>query len=491
MTRAATKRTTADRDRAPELRALLYTRVSKDKSGRGRSPEEQDTDLHREAAALRWHVVDVVSDIKGASRHTKGSPRAGWPLVLRRLAAGDIDVLMVWESSRLTRTMREFLDFADLCEHTGTRVHYNGRTWDLADPYDRAKVMDDMVRNELEVEVLRKRIMRNTAASLEAGRPAGRLMFGYQRVYDKRTGELLTNEPDEVTGPVVAEVYRRFTRGESIRSLCADLDRRGVKPMGGGRWAIVSLRRVLSNPSYLGHRTSAGRVVVENAWPPLVDETTFYRAQAILTDPARRMSKDVQVKHLLVGLLHCETCGSRVTYRYSRARNAHHYRCKGRGCVAVDARRVEEGVRELVAARLARPDALAVFATSAVDVTGVSAELKALTARLEDSQEAYENGEVSPQAHGRLERKLTPRIAECERLLAVAHRDVPVAVADLAAVTVEEVRARWDALDLLTKRAVVRALLVGAELRAAPAGRRRPDLGLRFRWGGVGDVVEV
>jgi site-specific DNA recombinase len=478
---------------APPTRALLVARVSKDRSAVQRSPTEQLADNRRGALAMGWQPVGEVVDVQGASRHTKGPTRAGWAEVLGYVERGEVDVVMCWEVSRLTRTMREYVDLVELLETTGTLIASGTKTYDVRRPDERFALLLEVGLAEREVEVMRKRLLRNTAASLAAGRPAGRLLFGYQRVYDPATGNLVTQQSHPVTGPVVAELYQRVAAGEPIKALMRELDARGVAPMGGGKWAHTSLRRVLGNPSYLGHRTHGGRVVVENAWPPLVDDATFDRVQAILADPARRNAQDNRAKHLLAGLVVCEVCKNRLTYRTARQRNGALYWCQHGGHVATGVDRLEAGVRRLVTQRLARADALDIFAEATVDVRGLGLELKALQARLADADAELEAGEMSPRAHAIVERKCAPRIAELEAALSRARRTVPVPLVDLAAGDVVEVERRYDALvadRLVVARLVVRELLAGAELRRSPGGRR-VDLGLRFRWAGVGDPVEV
>jgi len=44
------------------LRALIYTRVSKDPKGRGRSTREQETECRQVCDDAGWDVVEVVTD---------------------------------------------------------------------------------------------------------------------------------------------------------------------------------------------------------------------------------------------------------------------------------------------------------------------------------------------------------------------------------------------------------------------------------------------
>lgn len=95
--------------------AVIYTRVSHDASGRGRSVAEQEEECRAVAAEHGWTVRQVVSDVSiGASRHSAVKSRPGFEQLAHVLRRGD--VLVVWESSRLTRKLGEYLAMRELCE---------------------------------------------------------------------------------------------------------------------------------------------------------------------------------------------------------------------------------------------------------------------------------------------------------------------------------------------------------------------------------------
>jgi site-specific DNA recombinase len=153
------------------VRVLLVARVSKDRSGIQRSPGEQLDDLRRGAAVMGWQPVGEIVDVQGASRATKGPQRKGWAEVLGYIKRGEVDVVMCWELSRLTRTLREYVDLVDLLEATGTLVAAGTKTYDVREPDERFALLLEMGLAEREVEQMRKRLKRNTAASLK---PAAR-----------------------------------------------------------------------------------------------------------------------------------------------------------------------------------------------------------------------------------------------------------------------------------------------------------------------------
>src|SRR5262249_52294220 len=157
----------------------------------------------------------------------------------------------------------------------------------------------------------RSRILRNVRANANAGRPHGRRLYGYRRVYDPKTGDLIGQEPDPDEAPVVQEVARRHVSGESTYSIVAHLNERGVRLPSGGEWTAPSVRRMPTNPSCAGKRTHRGKVVADGTWQPLLDEQTFDTCAARYEDPTRpKYRGGGDVKYLLSGIARCGKCGA-------------------------------------------------------------------------------------------------------------------------------------------------------------------------------------
>ncbi|MDQ1688959.1 MAG: hypothetical protein QOK42_1934, partial [Frankiaceae bacterium] len=108
--------------RAP--RVAVYTRVSNDESGVGRSPKEQHAELIKVIERNGWTLAQHYTDNdKSASRYaTKARP--GWQAALRGIKAGSFDVLLVWEATRLTRNLEEYVELAKACRAGKVRLAY-------------------------------------------------------------------------------------------------------------------------------------------------------------------------------------------------------------------------------------------------------------------------------------------------------------------------------------------------------------------------------
>src|SRR5215218_979132 len=186
-------------------RALIYTRVSKDKR-QGRSVEEQETECRRVCDVEGWTIADVLTDNdRSASRYaTKARPE--WEKVKHRLATDGIDVLVTWEASRSSRDLAGFVELRDLCQNHGIMLNYKGRSLDLDATNDRFEAGLHALLAERESDETRDRILRAVREQAAEGRPHGRVLYGYKRTYDRETGALTGQVPDPDTSAIVREI---------------------------------------------------------------------------------------------------------------------------------------------------------------------------------------------------------------------------------------------------------------------------------------------
>jgi site-specific DNA recombinase len=436
--------------------ALIYTRVSKDPKQRGRSVAEQEAECRSLCEREGWRVLDVLCDNdRSASRHAKRG-RPAWDEVKHRVAAGGVDVLVTWEASRSTRDLAEFVDLRDLCRAHGVLLNYSGRSLDLDDTRDSFQAGLDALMAEDEASRTRDRILRTVRANAEQGRPHGRRLYGYRRVYDDSTPPTLVGqvpEPDEAA--IVVEVARRYLSGESTYAIAEDLNGRGVPLPTRAAWSETRIKRILTNPAYVGQRVHRGEIVGEASWAPILDRDTFDAIAAKYEDPARaKFRGGHDLRHLLSGIARCgkPKCGAFMYVGGDRGRRV--YVCRdGKGHLGRSAQLLDAYVTAIVLERLATID-LDDLAAESADTVEARGEVVELRARLADAVEQFTDGKLSAATLAKIEVKLKPKIAAAER--AARGRVVPPIVRDLAGKNVDQ---RWDKLTIEQQRDVVRLLV--------------------------------
>lgn len=386
-----------------------FLRVSKDKSGREKSPNQQHDDHVRDSErhGFRLHP-EPLREIGSASRYAKKT-RDAFPTLLADLAAGrfDADGLALWEGSRGSRKVSEWAQLLDLlAEHRKlVWIHTHSRMYDPTNHRDRRTLLEEAVDAEYETGKSSDRLRRDAADRAAGGGPAGPLSFGYRSVYDDRTGRLVRREPDPESGWVerVVELFERFAAGTALSRIEKDWAARGVVNRKGNPLTLVELRSILRNRVYIGERVHVpGKstrwwkardevVITTGQWEPIVDRGLFFQAQAILDDPARVKTRPGGARHMLSTIAVCDPCSGPMTVKNNHGKWV--YTCQPGGCVtirkdeldALGLRRIEDFLSsESVHAGLRQGGAEQDEALSAVDeqIAKADAELRNLKARV-------------------------------------------------------------------------------------------------------------
>jgi site-specific DNA recombinase len=123
-------------------RAREYLRVSLDRSGRARSLEEQHADHVRVCGEQGW-VLDEQAyrdESVSASRYSRKA-RGGFEALIQDLEHGRFgaQVLMIWESSRGSCRVGEWVSLLELCEQRSVNIFVttHGRVYDPGNGRDR------------------------------------------------------------------------------------------------------------------------------------------------------------------------------------------------------------------------------------------------------------------------------------------------------------------------------------------------------------------
>ena len=451
------------------MRAIIYTRVSSDTSGRGRSVEEQEIVCRQECERAGWVVAEVLIDNDiGASRFS-AKDRPAYRKLANTLAAGD--VLVTWEASRAQRDLAAYVQLRDLCAERGVMWSYSGKLFDLSRGDDRFATGLDALLAEKEVDQIRDRVLRAHRANAAAGRPHGQIPYGYQAQRDPDTGRIEQRVPHPEQAPIVREIARRIIAGDSVRSIAIDLNARGVPTAATSpSWRPGLMVQMIRRPTYAGIRTHRG-TSVPGTWEALISLEEHRQLLAILSDPARVSHRGSKPTHLLTGIVRCGVC-SEVMWR-GKSNGASSYRCTENFCVSRLMEPVDLLVTEAIIARCEQVRSVDELTDPAV--AAAAADARELRDRLEGFIDDAAEGKISRSAFMRIEQTLLPKIRAAERQAqAVVH---PL-VGELLG---KNARANWEKMSVEDQRTVVRAL-VSVKILKAPSGRGfRPEF-VRVDW---------
>lgn len=474
-----------------------YLRVSVDRSGRSRSTEEQHDDNVKIADTYRVSLGVPYEDTnRSASRYAR-RVREDFDSLLTDLRTDRFgaDVLVLWESSRGSRKVAEWVELIELLEQRGVRilVTTHNRIYEPTNPRDRRSLLEDAVDSEYESAKTSLRVRRDTAAAAAKGRPHGRAPFGYRRRYDAVTGVLAAQEPHPDEAPLVRELYERLEAGHSLYAIAKDWRERGVVNRSGKAFLAPQLRNMALNEAYMGirvhspgrsggNRAPAGASRMDAAWPALVPNPRWLAVRRLLTAPERRMSKPGRGIHLLSMIAVCGRCDS--VLHVQNVREVPHYRCKEHGCAGVVEADLDAFVEAEIVRFLSRPELVEQLSTETE-----SPELAQVRARLGEARDLLAGlsaemraGRMTALLAGQTERETRQDITVLERRERVLA--TPSALRGLIEPGVG-VRARWVAAPMSTRRMVARIVLAPewmGRVRLLPRGRgNRPRVPVEER----------
>lgn len=456
------------------LSAAIYDRVSKDKRRDARSVDEQEAANITHCDRYGWAVKEVFTDNDRSASRFARKARPDWQRLVEALGDGRFEVLVLWEPSRGDRELEMWARLLNTCRREGVLIHITShdRTYDVRKPRDWRTLAEDGVDSAYESEKVSERIRRGTRARAAEGRPHGRPLYGYKRVYDTSTGQLIGQVPDPAEAAVVREIADMVLRGISLQQIARVLNDRGLPSPRGALWRASPIKKLIVNPSYLGHRMYYGSKVKSPEWfPSILSEHDHYLCVAKLMSPERGEVRPSAIRHLLSGLAICGVCGGKVKVvnrRYCcRAADAEGHVA---GHVARAKGRVDAYVESLVVAILRKPDVLAAMSsTEEVDeLRDLLAEVDRERAELDAFYAMAEVGQLSAEGLVRVEAARLPKIRAAEEK-ARAVRFMPQ-VGDLVADGPEHVPARWADLELTQQRDIIAAFFPKIEIMRLPEG---------------------
>jgi DNA invertase Pin-like site-specific DNA recombinase len=221
---------------------------------------------------------------------------------------------------------------------------------------------------------LSRNCLRGKIRSVSRGRIVGKIVYAYDREYRNEQGKVVHrvkfNEgfsaprgwtgkevPNPEAAPIVKWLFESYADADwSICGLQRNLNERGVPAPAGGPWHSTIIRRILTNPVYVGdvvygrrrcgkfHRMNdegdispangkeqhvEGSIVVRNAHEAIVSRELFDRVQKRLKERREAKRKPRNASYLLSGMLICGHCGRRLWGRHCSQSDLRYYTCEG------------------------------------------------------------------------------------------------------------------------------------------------------------------
>lgn len=447
-------------------RCVLYLRQSVSRED-SISLELQEHEGRQYATRCGYEVVAVESD-PGISGRTFNRPAV--TRVMAMLEAGEVEVIVLWKWSRLSRSRLDWAVAADRVSLAGGRIE------SATEPIDASTSTGRFARGMMtEMAAFESERIGDTwreahARRLRNGLPInGKPRFGY--VYDRETGF----SPDPVTAPVLGECYARYTAGESVYSLIQWLNLGPTRPVGGygvksgdGLWSDRTLRRVMDSGFAAGFINSGGELV-PGVHEPIISAEQWDAYREARTR-RRSMRRTERSEYVFSGLVWCH-CGSKMHAGQFGAVRTPKYRCKD----AHDKRTHEGGyvtetvIEEAVLNFLAEWEPMVLEEAGGVAATPKARKVQALSidrrlASLAGKMDALAERLIDPgiphATYVRLRDKYESerKALEEARLTAVVQERVEVGA------IIPALLENWGDMLITERREILRALISGIEV---------------------------
>lgn len=498
-----------DRFPAEPVPAIGYVRVSMMKE-EAISPDIQRAAISAYAGREGRRVVDWISDLDRTGRNFKRKV-AG---VIDRIETGEVQEILVYRFDRWGRNATESLANVIRVEKAG------GSVISVSEPFDAETAVGKYTRTnafalaEMQSDIIGENWRAALASRVDRKLPGtGAPRFGYVRrgrVRKEDDPKRYRSNPDDgteryeidpVTGPILAEAYRRYIAGSGQSATLRWINSTGARTVRGNMFGWRALFLVLDSGfgagllrvhdpdcrcrKKLGHGCMKA-VYLPGAQPPVI---TMAEWEAYL---ARRMEMRAfgprlhDVAYPLSGLVRCGTCRYRMSISHAGRRAGFAYRCprngQHQGCPGVWVQRsvLEKLVRAEVAQWAEDIDAAAEAERGRqasrervrADIAGLQREIARLERALEKSVRDQAADEVTPSSVWENARKgLAADLAARTAALEAARRADARTVTDFSPV-VRGIMQDWDRLPPARLREILRTLI--REVRVTRTGVRTP-----------------
>lgn len=308
-------------------RAATYARFSTENQSET-SIDDQRRACNEYAKQNGLQVVHEFADL-ATSGAAEGN-RPGMRELQRRALAGEFDVVLFADLTRMSRQSADLLKFLERMRFR--RVHVIGvlDRFDSEQRHSRMQAgLSGIMSDEYRAAVA-ERVHLAMDSLAKNGKPTGGVCYGYTSTH--------AVVPHQAR--IVKEIFRRAAAGESIKAIVADLNGRGIPSPGamrqgtvrrrGGQWINVTINVMLRNEMYLGRviwnrsqwvkepdtgirkrraRPKSEWVVDERPELALVDRATWDAISERIE--RRKLGRDtpkVRNRYPLSGILKCGLC---------------------------------------------------------------------------------------------------------------------------------------------------------------------------------------
>ena len=301
----------------------IYCRISTDKQS------EASLD-NQEATCREWvsEPITVIHEIESGAK----SDRPKLNEMINQLRTGD--TVCVYDYSRLSRKVKDALDFLDMISDRGATLISGGKTIDPDEPLDMFTYSVHSAFSEMQRTLQAKKAKKGQEKVFESGDWVFcSTLFGYSLA---RVGKTKIVSVIEEEAKIIRFIFEKYSSGWSIKKLLSELQ--GLPLSRQSNFTLKKISRILQNPIYMGYYTQPNvsvpskstrnelesLLIKSNMYTPLVEEEVWWECfdKYRTNTPTHSRPWTLRwTKHTLSGIIRCPDCGKGI----SRFEHTHCY----------------------------------------------------------------------------------------------------------------------------------------------------------------------
>ena len=307
------------------IRCAIYIRVSTDEQAKeGYSLSAQEERLRALAKSQGWQIYQTYTD-DGYS--AKDLNRPGLKSLLFDAKLKRFDVLLIYKIDRLSRKLKDLIEFVLLLNSYEIGVKSSSETIDTTTPAGRLIFHQFGSFAQYERELIGERTKFGMMKRLKLGYWNTIPPYGYRLVKKKLV-------IDKKESEVVRKIFDLHShKNMGVINIAKELLSQGIKPRCSpkGLWKGASIYSILKNPIYIG-RVRWGGEEAEGLHKAIIDPKLFKFVQERLSQH-RTWTKRYQSPNHFLGVVSCGLCKSPMHIQYpgnEKKRKYKYYACSSR-----------------------------------------------------------------------------------------------------------------------------------------------------------------
>ena len=306
------------------MNGIIYARYSSD----NQREESIEGQLRECMEYAQRNEITIVGTYIDRALSARTADRPDFQRMIHDSEKRLFDVVIVWKLDRFSRDRYDSAHYKHILKKNGVRV-VSAKEAIAEGP--EGIILESMLEGmaeyysaELAVKV--RRGQKENAMKCRSN--GGTVPLGYS-IYkpERKSGKLVVN-PE--TAPIVQEIFSRYDRGEAIKDIVKDLNRRGLNNNFGRAFKASAFTNMLKNRKYIGEYRY-GDTIVPGGIPAIIEKDLFERVQKRMEAnrhaPARGKARE---EYLLATKAFCGTCGGSLVGECGKSRNGtihHYYKC--------------------------------------------------------------------------------------------------------------------------------------------------------------------